>query len=348
MNSTRTHIAARRLVASALFVVFLFLSSVAVGTAARGGSSAEGCTGTYGWPVKPFDRAHPIRGSFGDPRTIFDGPPTRETLHSGSGRFSFHQGVDVSAPNGERVYAVADGVVTTVTREWVGVDCGNGRSFEYWHVTAKVRVGERVEAGESLVGFVQRPAGHVHLTHLEDGISVNPVAPRRLTPYEDTTEPRIVGIALRRADGAPDEMPHFVRGDVQLVVEAVDEPALRVQGLWSDLPVTPARITWRIERWTGRVVVREQVARDVRERLPSASRFWTTFARGTCQNFAVFGRHYSYLQAGRYLFRLSARPLDTRRLHDGVYVLVVTASDIAGNRDVQRLRFTVHNRDGWS
>jgi hypothetical protein len=298
--------------------------------------------------VKPFDRTHPIRGSFGDPRTIFDGPPTLETLHSGSGRFSFHQGIDISAPNGEAVFAVAAGTVTTVTREWVGVDCGNGRSFEYWHVDAKVRVGQRVEAGESVIGFVQRPAGHVHLTQLEDGIAVNPVGRRRLTPYEDMTDPQILGIAIRRADAAPDEMPHFVRGHVQVIVEAVDEPALRVPGLWSDLPVTPARISWRIEKWTGRVVVREQVARDVRESLPSAHRFWSTFARGTCQNMAVFGSHYSYLQGGRYLFRLSRHSFDTRTLRDGVYALVVTATDTAGNRDTHRLRFTVHNQKGWS
>lgn len=347
MNTTRTHTVARRLVASTVCIVFIFLSSVVVGTAALGGPSGRGCTGAYGWPVKPFDRAHPIRGSFGDPRTIFNGPPTLRTLHSGSGRFSFHQGVDVSAPNGEPVYAVADGTVTTVTREWVGVDCGNGRSFAYWHVDAKVRVGQRVRAGESVIGFVQRPAGHVHLTQLQHGRSVNPVGRNRLTPYEDTTEPRILRIALNRADSAPDEMPHFVRGGVQLVVEAIDEPALRVPGLWSDLPVTPARITWRVERWTGQVVVPERVARDIRESLPSGDRFWTTFARGTCQNMAVFGSHYSYLQDGRYLFRLSARPFDTRTLRDGVYALVVTAMDTAGNRDVQRLRFTVHNQRGW-
>ena len=348
MISTRSHIAARRIAASSLFILFLFLGSVAAGTAALGGSSTNGCSGAYGWPVKPFDRAHPIRGSFGDPRTIFHGPPTRQTLHSGSGSFSFHQGVDVSAPNGEPVYAVADGTVTTVTREWVGVDCGNGRSFEYWHITARVRVGQRVSAGRSLLGHVQRPSGHVHLTQLEDGRSVNPVGRNRLTPYEDTTEPQIVGIALRRADDAPDEMPQFVRGDVELLVEAVDEPALPVRGLWNGLPVTPARITWRIEKWTGRVVVREQIARDVREKLPSAERFWTTFARGTCQNFSVFGSHYSYLQNGRYVFRLTARPFDTSTLRDGVYALVVTATDTAGNRDSQRLRFTVHNENGWS
>jgi hypothetical protein len=62
---------------------------------------------------------------------------------------------------------------------------------------------------------------------------------------------------------------------------------------------------------------------------------------------SVFGNHYSYLQAGRYVFKLSQRPFDTHELHDGVYDLVVTAEDVAGNRDVSRLRFTVHNEAGW-
>jgi len=28
----------------------------------------------YGWPLKPFHKAHPIRGNFGDPRTVFTDP----------------------------------------------------------------------------------------------------------------------------------------------------------------------------------------------------------------------------------------------------------------------------------
>ena len=31
---------------------------------------------SYGWPVKPFNRQHPVRGSFGDPRSVFRGTPT--------------------------------------------------------------------------------------------------------------------------------------------------------------------------------------------------------------------------------------------------------------------------------
>src|SRR5688572_15595570 len=49
---------------------------------------------TYRWPVKPFDRQHPVRGFFGDPRIANHG-------HSKQ----FHFGVDISAPNGTPVFA---------------------------------------------------------------------------------------------------------------------------------------------------------------------------------------------------------------------------------------------------
>src|SRR3954467_14382217 len=69
----------------------------------------------YGWPVKPFDREHPVRAILGDPRTIFKGPPTVKALLHAGGSFSFHQGIDISAPNGTDVYPVMSGVVTAVS-----------------------------------------------------------------------------------------------------------------------------------------------------------------------------------------------------------------------------------------
>ena len=54
--------------------------------------------GVYSWPLKPFDRAHAVRGYFNDPRI------------SGKSR-AFHFGIDIAAPNGAPVYAVRTGVV---------------------------------------------------------------------------------------------------------------------------------------------------------------------------------------------------------------------------------------------
>src|SRR4051812_44770479 len=83
--------------------------------------SAGAAKASYGWPVKPFDRPHPVRGNFGDPRTVFVGPPTRRTLLAAGGSFQFHFGVDISAPNGAAVYPVESGVVARVTGEEIVV-----------------------------------------------------------------------------------------------------------------------------------------------------------------------------------------------------------------------------------
>jgi hypothetical protein len=71
------------------------------------------------------------------------------------------------------------------------------------------------------------------------------------------------------------------------------------------------------------------------------------YARGTYQNQTVFGNHYSYVERGAYLFKVAPH-FDTRTLRDGVYDLIVRASDIRGNSGSHTLRFTVHNRPGWS
>src|SRR4051794_23232292 len=88
----------------------------------------------YGWPVQPFDRSHPVRGNFGDPRTVCFGPPTKETLYRGSGDFSFHNGVHIAAPDEAPVYPVRDGTVVFAAAGKVIVGCGRRTGFEYWHI----------------------------------------------------------------------------------------------------------------------------------------------------------------------------------------------------------------------
>src|SRR5207248_1905266 len=157
----------------------------------------------YGWPVKPFDQAHPVRGSFGDPRTVFAGPPSRRTLLSGAGVFQFHDGIDISAPDGTAVYPVESGTVTAVFREEIVVDTG-GRVFEYWHLTAAVAIGEHVTVDSTVLGHVRRSCGHVHLTEVVGGAAVNPLANGHLSPYNDTSAPSVTSVAFRTADRTPD------------------------------------------------------------------------------------------------------------------------------------------------
>jgi murein DD-endopeptidase MepM/ murein hydrolase activator NlpD len=339
MRSTSSPSAKRALAALAASSVAVLGVAFAAGTPASAGSPHGACSGSYGWPVKPFDRVHPIRANFGDPRTRFDGPRTVDTLFEGHGTFSFHQGIDISAPDGEPVYPVASGTVTFARGQRVTVTCGNGRSFQYWHIFPRVRAGQRVEAGETVLGFIQPKREHVHLTHLKRGRAVNPLAPGRLTPYRDATSPHVLAIEVG-PDTGPGQASR-VEGRVTFVVEAVDAPPVSVPGRWHGFPVTPARLTWRLQH-DGRVLVRG-VTRDARRTVPRNDRFWETFARGTHQNWPIFAGRKFQFEPGKYLFRLTARPFDTRRLADGTYTLVVSAEDTAGNRDLDTLRLTVDN-----
>lgn len=282
-------------------------------TAALFVAVAHPAAAAYGWPVKPFHEEHPVRGNFGDPRTIFAGPPTRRTLLTAGGRFQFHFGVDISAPNGTAAYPVEPGVVTRVTGEEIVVAGTAGRSFEYWHLHAAVHVGERVAAYRTVLGRIAKPCGHVHLSELQNGVYVNPLQRGHLSPYHDRTAPQVTAVTARRTGG-----------DVELEAAAVDFPTLPVPGAWNDLPVAPARVSWRLETARGSVLL-ERVAFDVTQHLPYAS-FWSVYARGTHQNMTTFTRFYAYRQPGAYVFRLG-----TIRVPAGAYRVVVTASDIRGN-----------------
>lgn len=332
-----------RALAAAVLSIFAVAAAQVVDSEARTATPTNGCTGPYGWPVKPFDQAHPIRGAFGDPRTVFRGRNSQRTVVSAAGVFSFHQGVDISAPDGSPVYAVADGNVTRARGGRVSVSCGNGRSFQYWHIEPAVRPGQRAVAGKTVVGHIQRKREHVHLTHVESGRAVNPLGPGRLTPYRDATTPRTMEITLRRGDHGSEISASQVSGRTVLYARAADTPALPVPGRWHGFPVTPAIVTWRVETASGRVVVANHTARDVRRIVPRNDEFWTTFARGTHQNWPVFADGKAQGMTGRFVFRLTPRAFDTTRLADGDYVLVVSVADTAGNHSTRSLDFTIDN-----
>jgi hypothetical protein len=333
--ATHTH---TRIAAALVLVVAAALVITSASPAAHTASTA------YGWPVKPFDRPHPVRGGFGDPRTVFAGAPTQRTLMSGNGSFQFHNGVDISAPDGTAVYAVESGTVETVMHDWIGVTGADGRAFRYWHIASVVQVGQHVEADGTVLGRIIKGCGHVHLSEFDGGIPVNPLAPGHLSPYVDRTKPVVDSISFRSATTGHVLMPELVDGRVELIAGAHDMPNLPVPGVWHGLPIAPALVTWRIQRAdTGKVAVPQQVAVDFRRQLPADPDMWRVYARGSHQNMSVFGKHYSFMQPGVYLFRLAPNGFDTRTLRNGVYDLVVTVADIRGNETSSALRFTVAN-----
>jgi hypothetical protein len=301
----------------------------------------------YGWPVEPFGAPHPVRGNFGDPRTRFTGGPSRRTLLRSSGLFSFHFGVDVSAPNGTAVYPVESGIVVSVPsgrdKGYVEVAGANGRSFEYWHIDCVVQRGQRVEARKTVLGRILKPRGHVHLAEFEHGVFVNPLLPGHLAPYDDTARPTVASVSFRRTDDGARLAPRRLAGRVEILASAFDFPSVPVPGAWHALPVTPTLLTWSIRSASGRTVAPRRVAFDVRHQLPASDSFWRVYARGTHQNMSVYGTHYAYKEPGVYLFRLGADGLDTRSLPNGAYELVVTATDIRGNHGSLVQAFAVRN-----
>lgn len=295
----------------------------------------------YPWPVKPFDRQHPIRGFFGDPRTVFAAGVDDNGI-AGPGSFSFHQGVDVAAPDGTPVYAIADGRIRYMGAATVDIVVGPTLTFQYFHVVTVVGEGQRVFARKTVIGYVQAPYGHVHISEIRNGHAVNPLQRGHLTPYVDTTKPTVASILVENGNGAVED-PTAICGRIQIVADAYDTPPMRVPGKFNGLPVSPALVTWGITQ-NSHVVVPTKVAADFRHRLPPNRRFWDVYARGSYQNDTRFGDQQFSSTPGRYLFLL-ARRLDTRHLRNGAYTIHVRATDIRGNTRTAMRTFSVDNSD---
>ena len=276
----------------------------------------------YGWPVKPFDRQHAVRGFFGDPRID-------DANHSGS----LHPGVDIVAPNGTPVYATIDGTAWIDSRHQrtvAVVASGRRRVFAYWHVVPSVRSGDRVEAYRTIVGHVEAPWAHVHFNELDGGTYVNPLRPGAMRPYSDTTRPT-VGVVTAERSGSR-VLATRLGARVDLVADVRDAMPLAAPRPWTGKPVMPAFVRWRLVDASGRST-RWTVAFDVRTAL-RVSRFASVYARSTRQN--------KPWRAGRYRVYL-AHGLDTRAFADGLYRVVVQAIDTAGNRDVAETPVEIRN-----
>lgn len=276
---------------------------------------------SYQWPVGPFDRQHPVRGFFGDPR-IGDG-----------GGSSFHTGIDISAPDGTPVHAVAPGRVS-IGGPQIVVVVGPTRNFGYWHIVPAVENGDHVPL-HGLLGHVAAGWGHVHLaehtaTPAPQGTYWNPLRPGALTPFADFGPPVVARI------GSPGSV---LFGAVDLTADALDHPPIAAPPPWAGIPVSPALVRWRLLR-DARPVAPWHVAADFRVSFEprvvegSDARFGKIYAPGTRQNHPN--------QPGRFRYWLS-RGLDTSRHPDGRYHIEVEAVDVRGNRGRRQLPVTIDN-----
>ena len=260
----------------------------------------------YSWPVKPFDRQHPVRANLNDPRIGHEGGE------------SFHFGIDISVPDGTPVYAVTGGKAY-VRPGNVSVADGGTHSFGYWHVRAAV-VNHQPVRRHQLLGWVIAGWEHVHFAERANGVYLNPLRPGGLGPYADSSAPTIGEITLT----------HRAGGVVQVLANAYDTPSPRVPGHWTNEPVSPALLQWRISH-NGRAIGGWQTAADFRTRMLDRKLFESVYAPPTRQNHKG--------NAGLYCFFLS----HAWKPADGTYRIEVAASDTRENRAVAHLDFTVEH-----
>jgi len=304
-----------------------------------------GAASAYSWPFKPFGRQHPVRGFFGDPRTVYEDGILAGAFE-GPGLFSFHQGIDIAAPNGTPIYAVEDGTAHYLGADVLNLVTDHDVTFQFFHIVSVVGEGEHVIARKTVLGYVQPPFGHVHITEIDGGHVVNPLQPGHLTPYRDTTEPAIRDILIRNQIGDI-QTPLGLCGRLEFDVDAYDLPPIAVPGQFLGLPVAPAFVQWKVTKLGGKTVLPWRTVADFRQTLPANANFWSVYAHGTYQNAPRFGHEQYASMPGRFLFLLS-RSYDTTTLANGVYVATVGVGDGHGHEVAATQRFSVLNANGGS
>lgn len=319
-----------------------------------------------GWPVRPHDRQHPIRGSFLDPRA----DPDRGAI--------YHEGVDVAvrddrpesgapANRTHRVFAIEGGPVHLATPPGSRGFAHIGH-FGYGHIEPVVQTGESVTPGQH-IGWTCNGDWHVHLSEFVfttgPRIHVNPLRPGgKLHPYVDTTPPEIHEIRFctlanpawaRRPTTSVARLPpaggrlkrSALFGRVDVRARASDPQSFL--GWFSDLPHLaaphhPFRLAVTIvDETTGRMVRRREAFRAEQVLDQPAGRH---FAPGTEQNLPAKGcvRRFDELSCtGVYWFRLFPRGWDTTRIPDGRYEVRVKAWDVAGNLQRSSVAVTIAN-----
>ena len=274
---------------------------------------------TYGWPLQPFDRQHPVRSFFDDPR------------QEGADAASFHFGIDISAPDGTTVYAVADGLVRLQPDSLALVADTGDRTFSYWHVDPLVADATHVTAGTA-IGTIKTGFGHVHFAELHNGTYVNPLRPGGITPYVDATSPTVVTLFAATETHKLDL--GALSGTFDLLVDTYDTPPTPLPAPpWNLTRVAPALIRWRLVR-EGAASAPWHTAVDFRSYLAPREKFADVYAPWTTLNRPN--------RPARLVYYVT-RNWDSHRVPDGRYRLQVAVFDSQGNSARAGIWVTIAN-----
>jgi hypothetical protein len=289
------------------------------------GLMLPGVAHAYGWPVKPFNRMHAIRGTFDDPR--FHVAPDL------TWKGTFHFGVDISAPDGTPVYAVEPGIAVRGP-DSVSLRRPNRREFGYWHIRPVVSSGTHVRMHQ-LLGYILPGWGHVHFAETVAGRYRNPLRRGALSPYREVNTPVVDAISAERLDGhVLQSVGTTVSGTIGLIADAYVLPSIEPPAPWNRARLVPSLVRWRLVPDNGDPPTPWRTAADFRFSLLPASRYASIYAPGTYQN--------KPNRPGDYRFWL-VQSLDTTSLPNGVYWVDVQASNIRDATGENTVAITVAN-----
>ena len=170
---------------------------------------------SYNWPCQPFDQQHWINGTFCECRA-----------GSAGNIDHFHDGVDIHLPQGNAVYSVINGTVTSIgtvndygINSWVRV----GR-YCYVHVDPNpaLNVGENIFAYETVLGWTNS-WNHIHFKDGYPGSEINAIRlDGGLTPLVDNDEPQTEWVKFYPDNSTNQFSNNRVFGAVDIVCKSTD------------------------------------------------------------------------------------------------------------------------------
>ena len=166
----------------------------------------------YQWPCTPFDQQHFINGGFCENRP--DGAISID---------HFHDGIDIHLLQGNNVYSVISGTVTSLSRVGINAYVRVGR-YAYVHVdpSPNIQVGSIVVAYQTVLGTTNS-WNHIHFKDGYSGSEINALrADGGLIPMVDNYKPAVDGIEYYINGTLTRFANNRVSGRVEIVAKARD------------------------------------------------------------------------------------------------------------------------------
>lgn len=171
---------------------------------------------SYNWPCVPFDQQHSINGTFCECRTNSNG----EIDH-------FHDGIDIGLAEGNPVYSVIDGTVTSIgTPEDYGSNCWVrvGR-YAYVHVipNTSLNVGDNIQAFVTVLGWTN-DGNHIHFKDGYPGSERNAIRQNDgIGPLVDQFPPHIDWVRFYQDNSTVEFSNNRVFGLVDIVCDVAEQ-----------------------------------------------------------------------------------------------------------------------------